>query len=725
LNNTEEVKFLLKGGNVMSKYFSIHENKLKEMITNDEFTQLKTNFTISDVDYSLHIENTSYDRFTIISQLCIKILVSTLDELCEFYDFLYHNMNNEMEKRNLIEQVPYNIDNDEIADKELYDKGKELLYTLKGCIFSQDYSARAMQENIDTLNFMDIKIKTNIIGCSIYELLLYLSIYQNEKYIDNTQNVQDQQRITLISENIAILKQNINIKIKIKRNKVVVNNQYNNDNVAQYKSDICAFLNTDRDAYRYEKKEDKIKTAIITDVLDNVDIIIDKKKNVIVQSVNSIKKPRKLKTLDKIKYHYVSFNNVIFSRKQNNAIVNFYLLRSKFNTKITNNKTKKGEINIDGGVNDTFQDLYIPSEFIDISIPTKFDGTSDIMKKVHKDAEIMVEYNYSNSNDKVLILTYDTEEIMYDLEIVLFNQNYFVPWVDKKYNKRVKRFIYFVVLNANLTSNIVQKHEKINKVNHIRELVFSMCLNFSSGSLSYINNINMFLYNNDDNVTCNKSKIKNNIEKFKYDLNLDEKFEIYDMFLISIIINYILITEYNDDFIFNFINRMRYMYNYSIVEQSEKNTFLASYKEKFIEFLKDVSSAFNLFGDLNLNIISGIRTQLGGGIEENLKLLKYTIKNDMLDLQKNNNSLVATSQLSQQKIINSIKTHSQNTNLIKNNITENINGNHTKVFFKSQKFGIVTIKNPKKKTLNKPIYKIKCKSDDKEYENDFNYYDTT
>lgn len=154
--------------------------------------------------------------------------------------------------------------------------------------------------------------------------------------------------------------------------------------------------------------------------------------------------------------HYSSVNNSIYVNRDNNeSNVSFNLLRTKFNI-ILNDVNIKNYNN----QNETTK-MSVPSEFIDISIttledslyhhfvisPERFTNTLDVSF-----GGILGENNR--------LLSYNLSYIVADLHHILFKQSNYIPWLDKKYQKRINRlFIMYVLESEDIPKNIPDKDE--------------------------------------------------------------------------------------------------------------------------------------------------------------------------------------------------------------------------------------------------------------------------
>lgn len=106
--------------------------------------------------------------------------------------------------------------------------------------------------------------------------------------------------------------------------------------------------------------------------------------------------------------------------------------------------------------------LNCPSELIDVSI-AKHNSNDLFFFSQHKDLEIM-DYNYNHNN--TFCVNYKSYSIygnVIDLLLVLFYSPR-VPWESKKYDKRINRLLFFIVLD--IFEAYKNDHNKINTLIH-------------------------------------------------------------------------------------------------------------------------------------------------------------------------------------------------------------------------------------------------------------------
>lgn len=153
------------------------------------------------------------------------------------------------------------------------------------------------------------------------------------------------------------------------------------------------------------------------------------------QDINIIKNINNINTITEINnnIHYISVNYLIKNVLGNRQILDFDLLRIKFNMVAINSISKNGQI----------EPIFkIPSEFIDISI------TSIYSDSYHEDNEIFI----LRINIEGIILpdipvkSHSYVYFIEDLIRILFTDGNFFPWMKNKYEKRLKRLLLLIYI---------------------------------------------------------------------------------------------------------------------------------------------------------------------------------------------------------------------------------------------------------------------------------------
>jgi len=162
--------------------------------------------------------------------------------------------------------------------------------------------------------------------------------------------------------------------------------------------------------------------------------------------------------------HYLTVNNSIFvDRNTADHMISFNLIRSKFNIKLDKVKTKKYSSE------PVSNELNVPSEFIDISISTLNDSLYRhfIMHPDNFTNELNVTFDGIENNH---LKSYNIEYIVSDLHYILFKQKNYIPWLDNKYGKRVKRLGIMYLLEAEDSKYLDDDDYNNHKTQIIREL---------------------------------------------------------------------------------------------------------------------------------------------------------------------------------------------------------------------------------------------------------------
>ena len=605
LIDSESVILIFKGGNIMHEMGISEIKKLKSYSVNLEnikstckmnfkkfsdesdsknvLKNIESKLKISDVDYSVYIIADNFNRYNLIYDIVLKILVKSLDEITTFFDTLFDNYKN----KNTNDNNEKKINSDEnLKNNDSDNEYEELLK-----MFNQlkQYKNLTSEQKNELQLFLNETFENYNNNLSSLDLDYLLNLYNYIILYDHFNNGNFNKNF------LSTIETQIQNLIQSKKNKLY--NFYTKKQIDKFLSDLVEkFKKTDFDEIYYEYYNDGLTESNKKYTINKTNINIDKfniskRNNLIISSDNHPDKFHKRYAIqDTPKYHYITFNNIIkVSRANNSSIINFDLLRSKFNVSI------KDSIKVDG----EFKTVNIPSEFIDISIP-KFNSFNNENLLSHFSINNIF-YNESNS---VSINTYNIKEIYHDLIHVIFS--FFCPWVDFKYEKRIIRTIYFLFLYC-------RPHNKSHNKSHNKMTIFFDLIELANSLLKIFSNYNDI---NDTNIINNKEKIYNKLKPFyeKFLLsspsfftdkithmlkNKNASFPFYDVLvkydyeLISVVIANILHFSYlfllnSQDFI-SINNQFRKYYHYVPVLDNE---IKKTYFEKFTEML----SIFNDYG---------------------------------------------------------------------------------------------------------------------------------
>lgn len=626
LTGEENVYFVFKGGNVMNHFMELHlasiENIFKKIplknvsrkyqiklddptLTNfdDYFTKLKENFKISDVDYSLYVRASSHARFLLIHEGSLRILARALDQISIHFDSIYESM----KPAQLIDVLDTNDDvNDEDPFVERYHQLKELMIDerftpywniikkeLNNTPFNQisahklnkEYFDAIMKSILDGVEFVNqINTDTSYLT-KIYQLITVIQYLQTIKYLgieNSNYNINVSNVTNLDSE----LKSHLDNLLMKKYDHLRVSEFYTVEKINQLKTDLMAALDKLVNEERYEEinnglKVERTKYQLVkTPQMDDLQIL--KRGNFIVKSNNNPLEQELSFNTDESKFHYLTFNNIINITRATNKL-NFDLMRIKFNVKAVNHIFK---------VNDKLKDVSIPSEFIDVSIPFYDDVAGQ--HYINHSAYHLTKISLRNETIKrnIIVQAYGLDDLVHDLSYVLFGQNYFVPWLDPKYNKRIIRFIFNGIVDA-------YHHDCLeNQCTPHLIKIYKDLLDFSTQMLEFVQGKTKYPYEvcNKFIATTNHSldHIKSVIDDtmihypkllFKHLLTIDEHYEqMEDILRMTMVCAKLLTVEEQ----WLFINKYRNDYKYVPIDRAEFAEYMKDFAQHFQDMLQTI-----------------------------------------------------------------------------------------------------------------------------------------
>jgi len=201
--------------------------------------------------------------------------------------------------------------------------------------------------------------------------------------------------------------------------------------------------------------------------------------------------------------HYVALNKSIMTLNDSGYLLAFNLCRIKFNITVSG-IVEKVKIQESGCTKEDLNSYSVPSEFLDVSINSKFDSFHMITKEIEHKNQGMIfnflmpsnqEYKYGNHSR---IMSYNLKTFAADLNNILYNQQK-IPWLDNKYGKRLLRLMFYLF-------NVQHQHYMIdptknqfskidNQISILNEFISSLDTGYyDTESRNYINN--KFTYEN-------------------------------------------------------------------------------------------------------------------------------------------------------------------------------------------------------------------------------------
>ena len=281
------------------------------------------------------------------------------------------------------------------------------------------------------LKFINEKYKLNIFSFNVNLQDFY---DKNEKYFNDIKSTF--LSIDFYSEEVFI---NILEKVKSNLNKI----RFEKNSVPK------VFVEVPKNEFLFKDKKDYFDESNY----ETVKLVPNNRKSITHKQLKISSKDDMIMTVDQISkeiysnnktqnFHYISYNSSINTILDNfSSFVDFDLLRCKFNFVVSNIYKKKFLPNND--------QLYvkgkmsIPSEFIDISIISYFNSIKDFKTEnfYFYKFNIPIQIGTIINND-FIVESFTIDYSVHDLLNILFIQNSFYPWLDQKYEKRMKRLFF-------------------------------------------------------------------------------------------------------------------------------------------------------------------------------------------------------------------------------------------------------------------------------------------
>jgi len=649
LYGDEKIYFVFKGGNVMNYFMQLYLKSIEEIFNNVElvyvqqkysnpnilpyvdsdniedtstfesfFANLKENFKVSDVDYSVYIKASSSARFILIHGGIIRILAATLAIIAEQFEAILENTNINID----MADIPDTTDdiNDDFSYAEQYQKLKILISNEKYFEFIgiindkisdlvEENRWRNFVENLDeddrsyyedlvnaiteAIGFIaDITVKSSSITnfTKIYDLVATIEYLQTIYYlgINNTGYNLDQ-------DNVASLKKKLNMYLWRLLNKklyhVCNNHIYTLEKLQNIRVDVVNGFEKLIGQPKYDLVSDHTKNIWKKYVVVNKpkleDVVFEKRANSIMKCDNDpVNQHSTVNSQDKL-IHYITFNNMVHIAHKG-IIINFDLMRIKFSTNLIGSNVL---------VNGKDQPIKIPSEFIDVSVPFFGDTARELFLENKQQHTTKIDLRNQNIGRNIVIQSYGLNDLIHDLQYVLFKQNHFIPWLDPKYNKRITRILFIGILDAyqdDCSGGVCVP----NKMKTRRDMLdfFNTVLEYSTKIFDG-DNVEYPYFEAAKFIRSTHKSIEHiqgivdDIQTKYLDLlptqliSIKKEYEDIDS-LVKFIIIYSRFLTFDNETKYQFINKYRTEYSYVPVERENFGAYMDNFNTKFMDLLK-------------------------------------------------------------------------------------------------------------------------------------------
>lgn len=420
---------------------------------------LKPKFKISDIDYSLYLNVADPIRYLQIHTIVIKLVYTILSHITKKFD---QHLATILE----LNGAPYHPAKPKqyVASTEpplVYNTPSYRLYLdLKRHVHT-GFSNGKLSDYNDLRNRIAAVVNDYKPTKSLWVATAEYNIVEYVEYINkvNPRFFAEYQGLGDLSATKQKILDNITIIIESKEYDLLSMPYYTIEDIQKIRENLANFFSTLspeapelQPTFAKVPGTDKVNTF---QLVDNTTIKPDnfrfKKTNCYSITINPATLESELHANKCDQYHFISYNAAIDVIKGPNRI-NFDLMRSKVNLVMTGSHFIRNGRKI--------VEQPVPSEFIDISIP-RFDDTGlhhYLDNLPHSDRRpinaitngLPYALPLHASNRTIVINSYGPEDLSHDLVRTVFNMNQFEPWLDEKFQKRIIRSIYFIVLNRTI-----------------------------------------------------------------------------------------------------------------------------------------------------------------------------------------------------------------------------------------------------------------------------------
>jgi hypothetical protein len=450
LKSDDELFLVFKGGNVIHFYFDQIINLIKSSLKTedqefiDEISELNKNFKTSDVDMSVYILNNDEQKFNLIYYYVTIYLTKALDHIRNNFEKIF-NQSIDLDEKEL----------DKLDPKYFYNENDKYDIYLIHKYYREFAELFEKSIEVDFLEKLN-NLLTNFVN-SNNQIYIFTDIYVGSRYISILQLMKYYYKFPIVNSVISskgIIHRffdSINDIIKIQNDIVLLqlNNKlfklikfYSVESIKKMLDGIIKKFNSPdyQNKSFFNRDENPSIEYKITGPVTHENISIRPRKDFVFRNINNPHFYANI-TFPNENVHYISVNNAISNPIGSEHVVTFDLYRIKFNIKfngITNISTQEKD------------DLNIPSEFIDVSIPKFYDfNLSQLRHKIYNNSG----YNnyFSKLNNTRLncnnVLSTNLKYTIKDLNTTLYEQSTFIPWNDNKYNKRIIRLMFIIFVS--------------------------------------------------------------------------------------------------------------------------------------------------------------------------------------------------------------------------------------------------------------------------------------
>lgn len=562
---------------------------------------LKPKFGISDIDYSIYINTNNATRYLLLHGIIVKLLHIILNYITvKFDNHLKKILNGDTssEKPNEYiesEEIPNVYDHPYFSIVKVLKliicnpSLKDDLVAYNGYAIPAHFNVKIQYNNrTDDINLKDrlvavLNILNNDMAKSEYKKSMYYLYFAFDivtycEYLDSINPSFLNHSLDLNGIRKHIVK-NITILVESKEYDLLSMPYYTLEELGTIKKNLAKIYST----LPPDASELKLKTGIQKGVnkvdtfklINNTTITENdfefKPTDCTEITINPTMPESEIQTQPCDKIHYISYNSTIRVEK-GPTTVDFDLIRSKINLVMTGSHfIKNGNL---------LQSMALPSEFIDISIP-RFDDTSNIefLKNLKRTGGLPYLLNLKTSKGKnISINSYGPDNIAHDLLYVLYGvSDMFEPWLDAKFQKRIIRSVYFIVLTRTLKAKYTSdKNHLDNFLTFIDFCISAKNLTQNSNGEEFWNNLEKMVQSTptitkQDSLAVIKYYAKNlelkneaSVKIFTEDVIgelISEKYHDVEDIIISLVFWSAVISKPNKDII-EYMNIGRDIYRY-------------------------------------------------------------------------------------------------------------------------------------------------------------------
>jgi hypothetical protein len=655
----EQVALFFKGGSNMYFIYTYISQILRQSQGSSELqellqyldTTIGSKFKLSDTDMNLHIETYSLRRYNIIYYAVYNTIVNKMENICETLEILYKSNSPNyynIDQLQLQSLLGYYIHNDKYGfanilafiefinnNKRTLDLSQNIQYIIEHFITPRriDHNCQYNSYLIEYIDYILYTCELNRKNIPIIETdnatdenILQLKKYREHLliFINYDLNHIRRELIGLYTDDKkeifheALYRYVYNIKTDVDQNKRLNNSSTLTINGADF-----------LEKFNFFKVPEKNDIVFGVGGFNGTDTLKDSRRNnTYIYDIHNSVNPIRVINDNANTLHFITVNNSISNYIKHVRLMSFSLLRIKFNVLLKNCLINKNyndfdihdypegqldqtAINSINTANQTIigaeqmvqtninvnrkilKEYKIPAEILDITITDYHDNESSPYYHLMTHSKDMVIRMF----DRYDIICHGYLYIYLDLKDTLFKSQFYTPWINNKYEKRIVRLYFFMVLSHIYELSIPYQNIRnlLTNISNMSRIILEH-INNNTTNATRLTELLAFFCNNPHNLNVEycQTKLPTSI-KLSNLVDIKNDFITCEDIIDSIIVNFIYYN--NDNALTQLMTRFCDLYNFT-----PPTTDI--YRRDYIEYLQKNIDIINIIIPIFDNLVT-------------------------------------------------------------------------------------------------------------------------